>query len=78
VRLFVEEDLNFGLMLGSCIMTMLLLMTRSLSGSFWQKKIDIEIGPSTKFARFDPVRLLLFPKLETALKGHGFSDIVNI
>jgi hypothetical protein len=37
VRLFVGEDLNFGLMLGSFIMTMPLLMTRSLSESFWPK-----------------------------------------
>jgi hypothetical protein len=37
VRLFVGEDLNFGLMLGSCIMTMSLIMTRSLSGSFWPR-----------------------------------------
>jgi hypothetical protein len=37
VRLFVGEDLNFGLMLGSCIMTMPMLMTRSLSGSFGPK-----------------------------------------
>jgi hypothetical protein len=31
VRLFVGEDLNFGLILGIFIMTMPLLMTRSLS-----------------------------------------------
>jgi hypothetical protein len=37
VRPFVEEDLNFGLMLGSCIITMPLHMKRSLSGSFWLK-----------------------------------------
>jgi hypothetical protein len=37
VRLFVGEDLNFGLMLETCIITMPLLMTRSLSGSFWPK-----------------------------------------
>jgi hypothetical protein len=37
VWLFVGEDLNFGLMLGSCIMTMPLLMTRLLSGSLWPK-----------------------------------------
>jgi hypothetical protein len=34
VRLFVGEDLNFVLMLRSCIITMPLLTTRSLSGSF--------------------------------------------
>lgn len=34
---FVGEDINFGLIIGSCIMTMPLLMTRSLSGSFWPK-----------------------------------------
>jgi hypothetical protein len=77
VSLFVVEDLNFGLMLGSCIMTMPLLMTRSLSGSFWQK-IDNEIGPSTIFTRFGPVDFWLFPKLKTALKGHRFSDIADI
>jgi hypothetical protein len=38
VRLFIREDLNFGLMLGSCIMTMPVLITRSLSGSFLAKK----------------------------------------
>jgi hypothetical protein len=54
VRLFVREDLNFGLMLGSCIMTMPLLMTHWLSGSFWPKK-RYEIGPFTIFARLDPM-----------------------
>lgn len=34
----VREDLNFGLMLGSCIMTVPLLMMHSLSGSFWPKE----------------------------------------
>jgi hypothetical protein len=37
VRLFVGEDLKFGLMLRSCIMRMPLLMTRSLSGRFWPR-----------------------------------------
>jgi hypothetical protein len=35
VRLLVGEDLNFDLILGYCITAMPLLMTRSLSGSFW-------------------------------------------
>jgi hypothetical protein len=75
--MFVGEDLNFGLMLRSCIMPMPLLMKRSLSGVFGQK-IDNEIGPSIIFARFGPVRLWLFPKLKTALKGHRFSEIADI
>jgi hypothetical protein len=37
MRLFIEEDLNFGLMLGSCIITMPLPMTCLLSESFWPK-----------------------------------------
>jgi hypothetical protein len=67
MRLFIK-DLNFGLMLGSCIMTMPLLMMHSLSGSFWSK-IDNEIGPSTIFARFGPVQLLAFPKTEDCFEG---------
>jgi hypothetical protein len=72
----VGEDLNFGLMLGSYIMTMQLLMTPSSGSS--GPKIDNEIGPCTIFARFDPVRLLAIPKLKTALKGHRFSNIADI
>jgi hypothetical protein len=64
----VGEDLNFGLMLGSCIMTMPKLMTRSLSGSVWPK-IDIEIVPSSIFARFCPVRFLAIPKTEDRFEG---------
>jgi hypothetical protein len=75
LRLFVGEDLNFGLMLGTCIMTMPLLMTRSLSGSFCKKKIDIEIGKSTIFARFGPVRLLAIPKTEDRFEGPIFRDM---
>jgi hypothetical protein len=56
-------------MLGSCIMTMPLLMTRSLSGTFLAKKIYIEIGPSTIFARFGPVQLLAIPKTEDHFEG---------
>jgi hypothetical protein len=40
--------------LGSCFMTIPLLMMCSLSRSFWPK-IDIEIGPSTIFTRLGPV-----------------------
>jgi hypothetical protein len=63
IRLFIREDLNSGLMLGSCIMTMPLLMTRCL-GVFGQK-IDNEIGPSTIFTRF----LLAIPKTEDRFEG---------
>jgi hypothetical protein len=66
--LFVGEDLNFGLMPGPCIIAMPLLMTHSPSGSFWPK-IDIEIGPSTIFARFGPMRLLAIPKTEDRFEG---------
>jgi hypothetical protein len=71
VRLFVGEELNFGLMIGSCIMTIPLLMTRSLSGRFWffDQEINSEIGPSTIFARFGPVRHLTVPKTEYRFEG---------
>jgi hypothetical protein len=52
-------------------------MTRSLSGSFGQK-IDIEIGPSTIFARFGPVRLLAIPKTEDRFEGPTFRDMATI
>jgi hypothetical protein len=63
VRLFLGEDLNFGLMLGSCIMKMPLLMTRSLSGCFGHK-IDNEIEPCTTFDRYGPLRILAITKNE--------------
>jgi hypothetical protein len=36
---------------------------------FWTKRNDIEIGPSTIFARFGSVRLLAIPKTEDSFEG---------
>jgi hypothetical protein len=78
VRLFAGEDLNFDLMLGSCIMTMPLLMMRSLSGSFRPKKSILKLNHPPYFPDLAPCDFLLFPKLKIALKGHRFSDIADI
>jgi hypothetical protein len=78
VRLFIGEDLNFGLMLGSCIMTVPLLMTRLLSGSFWPKKLIMKLDHPPYSPDLAPCDFWLFPKLKTALKGHRFSDIADI
>jgi hypothetical protein len=78
VRLFVREDLNFGLMLGSCIMTMPLLKTCSLSGSFWPKKSIMKLDHPPYSPDLAPCDFWLFPKLKTALKGHRLSDIIDI
>jgi hypothetical protein len=67
VRLFVGEDLYFGLMLGSWIMTMPLPMTLCLG--VCGQKADIEIGPSTIFTRFGPMRLSAIPKTEDHFEG---------
>lgn len=63
-RLFVGEDLNSCLMLGSWFMTVHLLMIRLLS--------DIGIGPSIMCARFGPMQLNL-----KTLKDHRFSGLAN-
>jgi hypothetical protein len=76
--MFVGEDLNFGLMLGSCIMTMPLLMTRSLSVSFLAKKSILKFVHPPYSPDLAPCDFWLFPKLKTALKGHSFSDIADI
>jgi hypothetical protein len=78
VRLFVGENLNFGLMLGSCIMTMPLLMMRSLSGSILQKKSILKFDHPPYSPDLAPCDFQLFLKLKTPLKGHIFSDIVDI
>jgi hypothetical protein len=78
VRLFVGEDLNFGLMLGSCIMPMPLLMTRSLSGRFWPKKSIMKLDHPPYSPDLALCDFLIFPKLMTALKDHRFSDFVDI
>jgi hypothetical protein len=76
MRLLIR-DLNFGLMLGSCITTMLLLMRCSLSRVLGQK-ISREIGTSTTFTNLTPCDFWLFPKLKTTLKGQRFSYTVDI
>jgi hypothetical protein len=76
--LFVGEDLNFGLMLGSSIMTMSLLMTRSLSGRFCPKKSIMKLDYPPHSPDLAPCDFWLLPILKTALKGHRFSDIAGI
>jgi hypothetical protein len=66
IRLFVE-DLKFGLMLRSC-MTMLLLMTRSLSGSFWPKYLYWN-WTIHHIRQIWPVELLTIPKTEDRFEG---------
>jgi hypothetical protein len=78
VRLFFREDLNLGLILGTCIMTMPLLMMHLLSESLWLKKSILKLDHSPYSPDLALYNFWLFPKLKTALKGHRFSDIADI
>jgi hypothetical protein len=60
------------------ILTMSLLMTLSLSGSFLPKKSIMKLGHPPYSPDLAPCDFWLFPKLKTALKGHRFSEIADI
>lgn len=49
MRLFVRDDLNFGVMLGSSIIALSVLITCLLWGNFVAKKTEDEISPFTTF-----------------------------
>jgi hypothetical protein len=74
VRLFVGEDLNFDLMLGSCIMTMPLFAVRE----FLAKKSIMKLDHPPYSPDLAPCDFQLFPKLKTALKDRRFSDTADI
>jgi hypothetical protein len=69
LRLFVGEDLNFGLMLESCALAV---------REFLAKKSIMKFDHLPYSSDLAPCDFLLFPKLKTALKGHRFSDIAGI
>jgi hypothetical protein len=68
---FFREDLNFGLMLGSCVMIYDNCLMRLWSNT------NNEIGPSTIFASLSPMQLPAAPKTENHLKNHRILDNVN-
>jgi hypothetical protein len=78
VRLFVGEDLNFGLMLGSCIMTMRPAHDMLAIQEFLAKKSILKLEHPLYLPDLAPCDFWLFPKLKTTLKGHRFSDTADI
>jgi hypothetical protein len=78
VRLFVGEDLNFGLMLGSCIMAFYLAHDALAVHEFLAKKSIMKLDHPAYSPDLAACNFWLFPKLKTALKGHRFSVIADI
>lgn len=67
VSLFIEEDLNFGLTLGSCVMTLPLNMMHSKSMRFWPKKGIIKLDHLLFLWDVAAWDFWLLPELKTAL-----------
>jgi hypothetical protein len=77
VRLLIGEDLNFGLILGSCIMTASAHYVLTV-WEFLAKKSTLTLDCAPYSPDLAPCDFWLFPKLKTTLKGHRFSDIADI
>jgi hypothetical protein len=75
VRLFIREDWNFNLMLGShdSVPTHDMLVFWEVLAREFITKLDQPYSSDLALCKF-----WVFPELETALKSHRFSDIVNI
>ena len=73
MKLFVSMDLNSVLMLGSCIMTVSLLMTLSMSRSFLTAKLIKKLDHSPYSPDLASCNFWWFQKLKTALKGDKIS-----
>jgi hypothetical protein len=61
---FVRKDLNFGLILGACVM----IYNKIAVYRVFDQKTNNEIGPSTIFAKLSPMQLSAAPKTENHFK----------
>lgn len=73
MRLFVSMNLNFVLTLGSCIKTVSLLMTLSMSRSFLTAKLIQKLEHSPYSSDLASCNFWWFQNLKTALKGDKIS-----
>jgi hypothetical protein len=73
-RLFVGNGLNFGLVFGSCIMTLAVVWRARCPDVSSQKWMDYEIVPSAIFAMLDLVRILAVIRTGERFEGLQIVD----